>query len=246
MRDIRALISRPIAHRGLHDAARGVIENTPTAFAAALSGGYGIELDVQMSADGVPVVFHDSTLERLTHAGGAVRAVSASALRQIRLRGTDDRILPLTEILDQIAGQAPVFIEMKSHFDGDLSLALACARLAAERSEPLALMSFDPDLISAVRRAAPDVPRGLVAQAWYGGGGKRLGAAKRFAMGQVLHWPRTRFHFAAYRVHDLGTPAPRLARAAGIPVLTWTVRTAQDRIRAHRLADQMIFEGFTP
>lgn len=246
MRDIRSLISRPIAHRGLHDAARGIIENTATAFAAAIRGGYGIELDVQLSADGVPVVFHDPALERLTVGTGPVRSLTAAELREIPLRGTADRILPLTEILDVIAGQAPVFIEMKSHFDGDLALARACASLLAEHSTPLALMSFDPAFVSAARSLAPAVPCGIVAQGWYGGEPGRLGPGARLAMGQLLHWPSTRFHFVAYRVHDLSLLAPRLARAAGIPVLTWTVRTPGDRAQAARLADQMIFEGFTP
>lgn len=247
MPDLRDLIRRPIAHRGLHDAARGVTENTASAFRAAIAGGYGIELDVQPSADGVPVVFHDTVLDRLTDATGAVRERSVAELEAVRLRGTDDRILPLARVLDLIGGRAPVFIELKSSFDGDTRLAQACVEVVARRRAPLALMSFDPDMVGAVRIADQRLLRGIVAERrydhdeWSG-----IPAATKFSMAHLLHWPRSRFHFVAYRVHDLSAAAPRLARAAGLPVLTWTVRTAADRTRAEMAADQMIFEGFTP
>ncbi|OYY07372.1 MAG: glycerophosphodiester phosphodiesterase [Rhizobiales bacterium 35-68-8] len=247
MHDLRDLIRRPIAHRGLHDAARGVIENTASAFRAAIAGGYGIELDVQPSADGVPVVFHDTVLDRLTDATGAVRERSVAELEAVRMRGTDDRILPLSRVLDLIDGRAPVFIELKSRFDGDTRLAHACVDVVARRPAPLALMSFDPDMVAAVRTADRGLLRGIVAERrydhdeWTG-----IPAATKFSMAHLLHWPRSRVHFVAYKVHDLSTVAPRLARAAGMPVLTWTVRTAADRRRADMAADQMIFEGFTP
>ena len=247
MHDLHDLIRRPIAHRGLHDAARGVIENTASAFLAAVAGGYGIELDVQPSADGTPVVFHDAVLDRLTDETGDVRNYSAAELEALRLRGTDDRILPLARILDLIDGRAPVLIEMKSRVDGDFRLARACAEVVARRPARLALMSFDPGMIAAVRAVDGTLLRGIVAERrydhrpWSG-----VPAATKCSMAHLLHWPRSRFHFVAYKVHDLATVAPRLARAAGIPVITWTVRTAADRRLAHMAADQMIFEGFTP
>lgn len=241
------MIRRPIAHRGLHDAASGIIENTASAFAAAVAGNYGIELDVQLCADGVPVVFHDETLDRLTQAQGPVRDLSAETLRGIPLKGTQDRILPLTEVLDTIAGRVPVFIEMKSHFDGDHALAWACAGIVSQRNAPLALMSFDPAMVAALRNVAPAIPRGIVAERKsHHAQARGLGTGARFAMAHLLHWPRTCFHFVAYRVHDLDAPALRVVRAARIPVLTWTVRTQQDRQRASAWADQMIFEGFVP
>src|SRR3981189_3492882 len=122
------LIARPVAHRGRHDAQKGVIENTPSAFAAAIAGGYGIEADLQISADGEAMVHHDDTLGRLTDGSGALRDMSAAALRRVPFRATPDRMMALGDILDLVAGRVTLVIEIKSRFDGDLRLA---ARIAA-------------------------------------------------------------------------------------------------------------------
>ena len=96
-----SFLARPIAHRGLHDRAVGVIENSPAAFAAAIAAGYGIELDLQLSRDGVAMVFHDDSLDRLTGETGPVRARDAAALGQIALAGAraGDRIPTLGAVL---------------------------------------------------------------------------------------------------------------------------------------------------
>ena len=77
------LTARPFAHRGLHNAASGAIENTPSAFHAALDGGYGIECDLQISADGEAMVHHDDALGRLTDGAGRLDATTAEALQRI-------------------------------------------------------------------------------------------------------------------------------------------------------------------
>src|SRR5262245_63717132 len=100
------LIARPVAHRGLHDAAAGVIENTPSAFAAAVAANYAIECDIQISADGEAMVFHDQTLDRLTEGNGRVDALPASALKRVAFRSTGDRMLTLAELCDLVADRA--------------------------------------------------------------------------------------------------------------------------------------------
>ena len=96
-----AFLTRPIAHRALHDRAARRPENSRAAIRAAIAAGYGIEIDLQLSADGVPMVFHDETLDRLTAERGPVRARSARELGEIRLKGSEDRIPTLAQVLDR-------------------------------------------------------------------------------------------------------------------------------------------------
>src|SRR5215208_2222472 len=98
------LIARPIAHRGLHDAKRGIIENTRSAFAAAMASNYAIECDVQLAADGEAVVFHDDTLDRLALAQGPLIARTSAELKSIMLRGSTDRIGTLADLLGEVRG----------------------------------------------------------------------------------------------------------------------------------------------
>jgi glycerophosphoryl diester phosphodiesterase len=240
------LTACPIAHRGLHDAAHGVIENTATAFAAAIAGGYGIECDLQISADGEAMVHHDDALGRLTDGSGALREMSAADLKRTPFRATADRMMTLGDLLDLVAGRVPLVIELKSRFDGDLRLAERTAKLLAGYNGPAAVMSFDPTPIIALRRLAPRLVRGIVAERRYAPPEwKHLSAAQRFALPLLLHGWRSRPDFIAYRVDDLATLPPRLARGLfGLPLLTWTVRTEAQRTLAARYADQAIFEGF--
>jgi glycerophosphoryl diester phosphodiesterase len=241
------LTARPIAHRGLHDPAQGVIENTASAAACAIAGGYGIEADVRISADGEAMVHHDDALGRLTDGAGLLREVSATELKRVPFRATTDRMMTLGELLDLVDGRVPLVIELKSRFDGDLRLAERAAKVLACYRGRAAVMSFDPALIIALRRIAPHVVRGIVAKRRYAPleWGFPLPTAQRFTLPLVLHGWKSRPAFVAYRVDDLATLPPRAVRLLfGLPLLTWTVRTAQQRALAARFADQAIFEGF--
>jgi len=240
------LTAHPIAHRGLHNNVHGIIENTASAATAAIASQYAIEADLQVSADGEAMVFHDDTLERLTDGNGALRDMSAAALRQVPFRATADRMMTLGDLIDLVAGRATLVIELKSRFDGDLRLAARTATVLAHYRGPVAVMSFDPALIVELRRFAPHIVRGIAAgrrfppSAW-----NRLNAAQRFELTFLLHAWKTRPSFLAYRVNDLAAVTPRAARLMfGWPLLTWTVRSAQEHAMAARFADQMIFEGF--
>ena len=102
--------ARPIAHRALHDLGSGVVENSLTAIDRAMRMGYGIEIDLQLSSDGVPMVFHDDTLDRLTTATGPVRGRTAQELADLRLKGSDDRIPTLARVLEKVDGAVPLLI----------------------------------------------------------------------------------------------------------------------------------------
>lgn len=242
------LTARPVAHRALHDVLRGIIENTPSAVDAAMARGYAIEVDIQLSADGEALVFHDDTLERLTTGSGAVGALTAAQLKAVEMRGTTDRMMTLAELLARVGGRVPLVIELKSHFDGDTAVAARAVEVLASYDGPAALMSFDPDLIAAVRRLAPHIPRGITMEHRYDDPEwDVLPSAKKFAYGNLLHFPRTRPDFIAHYVKELpSTPVSLARRTFRLPVLTWTVRTPEDRAVAARHADQMIFEGFLP
>jgi glycerophosphoryl diester phosphodiesterase len=242
------LTARPVAHRGLHDAAAGIIENTPSAFAAAIAGNYAIECDLQVTADGEAMVHHDEALGRLTDGSGRLDAMTAAELKQARYKATADRMITVGELCDLVAGRATLVIELKSRFDGDLRLVQRAAVVLSGYSGPAALMSFDPAPIAALRTLAPKLARGIVAESHYRHHEwSHLSARAKRALAYFQHVLRTRPQFIAYSVSDLPAAVPLVARSVlGLPLLTWTVRTAENRQRAARWADQMIFEGFRP
>ena len=144
-----AFLATPIAHRAYHDLARGRPENSRAAIRAAVAAGYGIEIDLQLSKDGVPMVFHDETLERLTPRQGWVCDLPANELASIPLTGGDEAIPTLTEVLDLIAGSVPLLIELK---DQTLRMADTDARLETATAAALARCAqhpewFEPSLV---------------------------------------------------------------------------------------------------
>jgi glycerophosphoryl diester phosphodiesterase len=242
------LTERPFAHRGLHDASNGVIENTAPAFAAAIASGYGIETDLQISADGEAMVHHDDALGRLTEGTARLADMSAADIKAVHFKGSAARILTLGELCELVAGRSTLLLELKSRFDNDLRLAKRTAELIARYSGRTAIMSFDPDLIDALRHANPSLTRGIVAERHYSEPEwNQLPSARKQSLAWLLHTPRSRPQFLAYSVRDLPAAPALLARTFfGLPLLTWTVRSDDDRRRAARFADQIIFEGWQP
>ena len=242
------LTARPVAHRGLHDVARGVIENMPGAAQAAVDGNFSIECDVQLTVDGEAMVHHDDALGRLTEGSGPLLGKTAAELRAVQFRNTSERMMSLGDLCALVRGRVPLVIEVKSHFDGDRRLVARTAEVLASYSGPAAVMSFDPDQVLALRENMPQRPRGIIAQRNYDDAyWQKLTREQRHGMLHLRHAFRTRPHFVAFWVNQLPAPAPWIARHVfGLPLLTWTVRTPEQRERAARYADQMIFEGFRP
>lgn len=240
------LIERPIAHRGLHGA--GIVENTLAAARAAVEANYAIEVDLQLTADGEVVVFHDTTLDRLTPASGPLAALTLKQLKEVRFRDGGERIPTLQELLDTVAGRTPLVLELKSEWDGDERLVQRVAETLVAYAGPVAAMSFDPAQVAALRDRAPGLPRGIVAERHYRDPEwGRLSWPQKFALGNLLHVMRTKPHFVAYFVRELPALAPLIAHyGLGMKLLTWTVRGEADRRKARLWADQIIFEGFRP
>lgn len=239
-------LKRPIAHRGLHDPAKGIIENSASSVNAAMAGGFAIEVDVQCAADRQPIIFHDDTLDRLTREKGAVAAFDVESLSTIPLRGSADKILTLPALLALVNGRVPLVLEVKSTWTRDGKFEAEIARLLARYPGPIAVMSFDAHCVAAFQEAAPSVPRGLVSMRFDERHWPDLSGWERFCMRHLLTSAFARPHFIAYDIEALPAPAPAIARLFGLPLLTWTVRTKVQRERALRYADAMIFEGIVP
>lgn len=240
------LTARPVAHRGLHG--HGVIENSLSAAAAAVAANYAIEVDLQLSKDGEVVVFHDDTLDRLTSEKGDVAERNASELKAIRLKDTSDTIPSLHDLLALVGGKVPLVLELKSPWNGDTTLATKVADILITYEGPVAVMSFDPDLVVALKTHAPGLPRGIVAERWYlHPHWNFLSAGNKHYLGLLLHILRTKPHFVAYAQFDLPAIAPLVARyVLGMPLLSWTVRVEKERSRVSRWVDQIVFEHIRP
>lgn len=246
----RAQFLRPIAHRGLHAADKGIIENTEAAFAAALAKGYGIECDLRAAEGGLPIVFHDDTLDRLVDAAGPVAQVSRARLRGLRHKVSGAGILTYGAFLDLVAGRVPLLVEVKGEWEPpNLDFLRQIADLSWRYRGPLALMSFDPAIVTALGALAPGVPRGIVSglyrnddsEGWWG---DVLSPERQERLSHLLESRSAAPDFFAYDVRALPTPVTRFVREAlGMPLFTWTVRTEADRARAKAWADAPIFEG---
>jgi len=245
-----AAFLKPIAHRGLHDLARCRIENSAAAFEAAIDRGYGIECDLRPAACGTPVVFHDETLGRLVDSQEALRAVNAAALKRLRYRADNSRVIEFAELLELVAGREPLLVEIKSEWEKpDRRFLEAIAALSKAYRGPLALMSFDPAVMVAIRELAPAIPRGMVSGLYEGQGWWRdkIDDQRAFALSHFLESRPVAPDFYAYDVKALPTPVTRFLREAqGLPLFTWTVRTPEQRRTAERWADAPIFEGYEP
>jgi glycerophosphoryl diester phosphodiesterase len=237
-KDLSFLTERPFAHRGLH-VAGGVVENSIAAFDGAIAAGYGIELDVRLTLDKEVVVFHDAELDRLTASTGRVADRTSAELSKIKLTGTNESIRTLREVIGHINGRAPTLIEVKSPGrHGFVSMCRAIRRSIEGANGWAVIMSFDPNIVGWFREHAPLTGRGLVITEH--GSAKTRGIQGWIA--RQLAFRRSRPHFLAYDIRSLPNATSTAFRGASLPVLTWTVRSDEDRNKAAEHADQIIFE----
>lgn len=234
MTDISWLTQRPIAHRGYHDMNKTRWENTLSAARAAIERNYAIECDVHLSSDGVPVVFHDSELERLTGQNGFIYEKTAAEMAAMKIGGTDDHAPTLRELLEVIDGRVPLVIELKGIEGKDNGLVKAVASVLSGYQGQAAIMSFDHWLVRRFAEDAPGIPGGLTAE---GKGSRDL--ELHFSM---LAHP---ISFVSFSVSDLPNPFISFVREKlALPVITWTVRDQQARDTTAGYADQVTFEGY--
>ena len=237
-----------IAHRGLHGPGRA--ENSLAAFRAAVEHGYAIEMDVQPSADGHAMAFHDYDLDRLTQASGAVDGRDAAALGALSLRGGPGGVPTLRQALAEIGGRVPVLIEVKDR-DGDMGPSVgpledAVADALAGYEGDVAVMSFNPHSVAHLARRLPNVPRGLVTSAFEARHWPDLSDATRARLRDVPDAARLGAGFVSHQGDALDMPRIAALRADGLAILCWTIRTPDEERRARVHADAVTFEGYLP
>jgi len=230
--ELRRLIARPFAHRGLHGPAGP--ENSRAAFEAAIAAGHGIELDVQATENGEPIVFHDYDLDRMTEARGPVAERDIEEIGRIRLKGSAETIPTLEGILGMVDGRVSLLIEVKTKSPACHPLCYWIEGLLRHYGGAVGIMSFNPEIGRWFARHAPERLRGLVVTEQKKG---LRGLWER----PFASW-RAKPDFLAYDIRDLPSRFAERARARGLKVLTWTCRSLADRARAAEHADQIIYE----
>lgn len=240
----------PVAHRALHDIAFARPENSLAAVRAAIAAGYAIEVDLQPSADGVPMVFHDYDLKRLTGEGGRIRAYNASDLGNRFLAGSEETIPTLEKLLETVAGKVPLLVELKDQEGAmgpsDGLLERRSAEILAQYKGPLAVMSFSPEAIALFRETAPDIAVGLTTSAYIASDWPLIPAETRKRLRDIPDYDRLGCSFVSHEAKDLGAPRIAELKAAGAAILCWTIRSATEEAEARVVADNITFEGYRP
>ncbi|MBL8772814.1 MAG: glycerophosphodiester phosphodiesterase [Phenylobacterium sp.] len=237
------LFHPPIAHRGLWSP-DGPPENSLGAFQAACAAGYGIELDVQLSADGEAVVFHDDRLKRMTGRDGRIRDYTAADLAEIRLAGTDERIPTLLETLALVGRRAMVHVELKTPFGEVGPLEQRVHEVIGDHNGPLCVIGFNPYSHAWFAERYPGVLRGLDSWSW--DRPADMAADQRRAYRDLEQVDLARPHFLALGLDVLPHPRAAQLRAQGMPVVAWTVREPAQWDAVRDSCDNLIFEGFHP
>lgn len=244
----QSFLQLPIAHRALHDKANGVIENSPSAIKAAIAKGYAIEIDLQLSKDGQAIVFHDEELDRLTEESGALHRLTAQELGQIKLKGSQDFIPTFAEVLDLVAGQVPLLVEIK---DQTLTMSQTDGRLEAETAKLLAnyqgevaVMSFNPHSIAHMAQLAPDIPRGLTTSAYDYEDWAPLAHDTCDHLRDIPDYDRVEASFISHEAADLARHRVAELKAKGAHILCWTITSLQAEEKARKIAANITFEKY--
>lgn len=229
------LTARPIAHRGLHNEAEKVFENSLSAFERAIAGNYAIECDLQYSADGVAMVFHDFDLARLCGLSSDVRQKTSAELQMLSIGGSTDKIPTFKKMLNLVKGTVPIIAELKGRAGDDDGFAGAVLDDLDEYEGNVALMSFEHHILRDFRNLGCPYPLGLTAE------GKEPDTF--FTHEEALSFG---LDFISYDVGDLPNPFIEANRKLGVPVISWTVKNPDQKAHSDQYADQITFEGFDP
>lgn len=244
----KSFLTNPITHRGLHNLVEGRAENSLASFEAAITHGYGIELDLQLSKDGVAMVFHDYELSRLTDAVGATAQRTAEELGGIALKGDGGGIPPLAQVLKVVDGRVPLLIEIKDQ-DGAMgpdvgSLEKAAARALDGYVGDAALMSFNPHSVAALTDLAVHRPLGLVTSAYIAEDWPVVPEARRDELRDIPDYDRVGASFISHEAEDLDRARVSELKSKGAHILCWTIRSADQERQARRIVDNVTFEGY--
>ena len=240
---MRKFASVNYAHRGLHNEERA--ENSISAFAAAAEAGYGIELDVRLSSDGELVVFHDTTLERVTEGEGRVDSKSLSELRTLHLSGTADTVPTFSEVLSLIDGRVPLLVEIKEETT-KCRVTEKTLELLADYKGEVVIESFNPTSLALAKERAPHLLRGMLSQKFWLE--KKHRTPLYFLLQNLLLNVICRPDFISFNHRDYKSTALRITRSLfGAPTVAWTVKSEAEAAEAKKHGfDGVIFENFLP
>ena len=231
------------AHRGLHDKEKP--ENSLAAFSAAVASGYGIELDVRLSADGTLVVFHDDTLDRMTSESGRVDAKSLEELKKIKLADSEDCIPSFDEVLRLVDGRVPLLVEIKEDA-GSLAVTRKTAEVLKKYKGDFIIESFNPLSIGEIKRLMPDTIRGVLSQNYIEQ--EKYRKPLYFLLQCLVLNVVARPDFIAFDHKGYKNAALRITRSVfGAATFAWTTRSAEeDSLALSHGFDSVIFENYTP
>ena len=242
--DASALMGVHYAHRGLHDNKGDAPENSLLSIQKAVEAGYGIEFDVQLTRDRIPVVFHDASLKRVCGAEGSVRDYTCEELQAFPLLASQQRIPLLSDVLAAVNGRVPLIIEIKIYEDPAEVCAIADQLIAAYNG-PYCIESFDPRAVAWYRKNRPQVIRGQLS-CDFNTPGKRE-PFERMLVHHLLTNVIARPDFIAYDHHSKGNLSRVLCRRVfGALSVAWTLRSQQELDAAKTDFDLFIFEQFIP
>lgn len=238
------------AHRGLHDDGKEAPENSMEAFKRAVEQGYGIELDIQLSKDHVPVVFHDFSLERVCGVKGKVVDYTYEELQQFSLYQTTQRIPRFSDVLQLVNGRVPLIVEFKIEFK-DLSLCPIADRLLREYRGMYCMESFNPLGVWWYRCHHKSVLRGQLSDAFLKeenlGEGNPFKSPVYFVLQNLLANFISRPDFIAYHSKYPKTFSRTICcKLLGALGAAWTIKSPEELKEARKDFDLFIFEGFLP
>lgn len=246
-----AFIDTPIAHRGLHDKSNGCPENSRAAFLAAVEGGYGIELDLQLSRDGDAMVFHDYDMQRLTDRKGPIQQQSTQDLMGCALlHGSHETIPRLQDVLELVQGKVPLLVELKDQ-DGAMgpnvgALEKSVAKMVNSYTGPIAFMSFNPNSVAALAELLPHHPRGLTTSSMDDSDAQLIPEFRRKDLAEITDFESSGSSFISHDWTALSTPRVTELKAQGVPILCWTVTSKAQEEQARGVADNVTFEKYLP
>ena len=243
-------INGPIAHRTLHDVKSGIPENAWEGVEEAISRGYAIEIDLQLSRDGIPVVFHDYKLNRVTDEIGFISDRRAAELEKIILKGGRKGIPRFDAFMSYIAGRVPVLIELKDQ-DGTLGnspsvFETAVCKILDKYTGPVAVMSFNPFMIERCAKLSPNIPRGLITEVFKQEEWPNISKLRCNKLTKITDYFTAGATFISHDHMDLKSDEVDRLKKAGAKILCWTVRTQNEDIEARKIADSVTFENYLP